>query len=147
MENKKPIVGIDLGIDPEYLEQVVRQTVSVGIAEALGGKEAVASEIIHSVLNARVNSDGKIIRPHDYGYRDAKTVIDYYTQRVIKNQVQEVLKEIVEEKRADIKKAIKKELSKPSTIDGLTGEFVHHLLSVSTDYWRPKINISFEQRN
>lgn len=26
-KNEKPIIGIDLGIDPEYLEEVVRQTV------------------------------------------------------------------------------------------------------------------------
>ena len=35
-ENKKPIIGIDLGIDPEYLEGVIRQTVNASIAEALG---------------------------------------------------------------------------------------------------------------
>lgn len=93
-ENKKPIIGIDLGIDPEYLEGVIRQTVNASIAEALGGKEAVASEIIHSVLTTEVDADtGRVPR-----YNTTKTVsiIEYYTRRVIREQAQEILEEVVE---------------------------------------------------
>lgn len=139
-ENKKPIIGIDLGIDPEYLEGVIRQTVNASIAEALGGKEAVASEIIHSVLTTEVDADtGRVPR-----YNTTKTVsiIEYYTRRVIREQAQEILEEVVEEQRGNLKKAISDE----ATLGRMAASFVDSMLG-ETNYYRPRFEVTFEKKD
>lgn len=143
-ENKKPIIGIDLGIDPEYLEGVIRQTVNASIAEALGGKEAVASEIIHSVLTTEVDADtGRVPR-----YNTTKTVsiIECYTRRVIREQAQEILEEVVEEQRGNLKKAVKKAISDEATLGRMAASFVDSMLG-ETNYYRPRFEVTFEKKD
>lgn len=143
-EAKKPIIGIDLGIDPEYLEEVVRQTVSAGIAEALGGKNAVASEIIHGVLNTRVDRDGDYVSRGSYKYKDADTLLDYYTRQVIKDEAVSLIKEAVEEKRGELREAIKRQLESPETLDSMAASFVDGIVNSTVGY-RCKVGVSFER--
>lgn len=141
-ESKKPIIGIDLGIDPEYLESVIRQTVSAGIAEALGGKEAVASEVIHSVLNTEVDAEtGKIPQ-----FRTSKkvSIIEYYTRQVIREQAKEIVKEVVQEQRGNLKKAVKKAINDEATLGKMAASFIDSMLN-ETNYYRPHFEVTFEK--
>ena len=114
MSEKKPIIGLDLGIDPEYLESVVRSTVSAGIAEALGGKEAVP-------------------------------LIDWYAQKVIREAAKESVAEMVEARRGEIRKAIKRALVDDSTINAMASEYVSALVRECGRGYTPKFEVSFEK--
>ena len=54
------IVGLDLNIDQDYLAEAVRQTVIMGISEALNGKNEIVSQIVRMTLNTRVSDKGTI---------------------------------------------------------------------------------------
>lgn len=143
-ENKKPIIGIDLGIDPEYLEGVIRQTVSASIAEALGGKEAVASEIIHSVLTTEVDAETGMVPQ----FRTSRkvSIIEYYTRQVIREQAKEIVKETVEEQRGNLKRAVKKAISDEATLGRMAASFIDSILKGSTCY-RPQFEVTFVEED
>lgn len=142
-ENKKPIIGIDLGIDPEYLEEVVRQTVCAGIAEALGGKDAVASEIVHEVLNSRVDNDGNVIGKGNYLYDRGTPIIEHYVRKVVKQEAATYVSEMMEKYRPQIREAIAKELGGESFTNDLSKKFVGALVNETMKDWRCDIDVNF----
>lgn len=142
-ESKKPIIGIDLGIDPEYLEEVVRQTVCAGIAEALGGKDAVASEIVHEVLNSRVDNDGNVIGKGNYTYDRGTPIIEYYVRKVVKKEAATYVSEMMEKYRPQIRDAIAKELGDQLFTNDLAEKFVGALVNETMKDWRCNIDVSF----
>lgn len=140
---KKPIIGIDLGIDPEYLEEVVRQTVSAGIAEALGGKNAVASEIVHEVLNARVDGDGCVITKDNYRYDKSTPVIDYYVRKVVREEAATYVSEMMEKYRPQIREAIENQLKGEAFTSDISKKFVQALADEAMKDWRCTIDVNF----
>ena len=142
---KKPIIGIDLGIDPEYLEEVVRQTVCAGIAEALGGKDTVASEIVHEVLNSRVDRDGNVIGKGNYHYKDGTPIIDYYVRRVVRKEAATYVSEMMEKYRPQIRKAIEKQLKDDVFTSDISKKFVQALADEAMKDWRCTIDVNFEK--
>lgn len=142
-KGKKPIIGIDLGIDPEYLEEVVRQTVCAGIAESLGGKDAVASEIIHEVLKARVDDHGNVISEGNYRYDNGTPVIEYYVRKVVRAEAASYVSEMLEQYRPQIRDALAKELGKRQFANNLANQFVSALVDQATKDWRCKVDVSF----
>lgn len=146
-EARKRIVGIDLGIDPDYLEEVVRQTVSAGIAEALGGKDAVASEIIHSVLDMRVDERGNPVKKGDWGYKGGTPIVEYFAVDIIRKEAASLVAEIVEQKRPQIREAIAKQLGSKAMIGELAEKFVAALVGSATNDWRCKIDVAFSEKN
>lgn len=142
-ENKKPIIGIDLGIDPEYLEEVVRQTVCAGIAEAPGGKDAVASEIVHEVLNSRVDNDGNVIGKGYYTYDRCTPIIECYVRKVVRQEAATYVSEMMEKYRPQIREAIAKELGGESFTNDLSKKFVGALVNETMKDWRCDIDVNF----
>lgn len=142
-EQKKPIIGIDLGIDPEYLEEVVRQTVSAGIAEALGGKDAVASEIVHEVLNARVDEDGRVLAKNDYRRDRGTPIIDYYVRKVVRKEAATYVSEMMEKYRPQIREAIEKQLKDDAFTSDISKKFVQALADEAMKDWRCTIDVNF----
>lgn len=144
-EAKKPIIGIDLGIDPEYLEEVVRQTVSAGIAEALGGKDAVASEIVHEVLNARVDREGNVITKSSYMWSDGTPIIDHYVRKVVREEAASYVTEMMEKYRPQIRDSIEKQIKDDMFINDLSGKFVRALADATMKDWCCNIDVNFEK--
>lgn len=142
-KNKKPIIGIDLGIDPEYLEEVVRQTVSAGIAEALGGKNAVASEIVHEVLNAKVDEKGVVLSKDDYRRDRGIPIIDYYVRKVVREEAATYVSEMMEKYRPKIRAAIEKQLKDDAFTSDISKKFVQALADEAMKDWRCTIDVNF----
>lgn len=145
-EARKRIVGIDLGIDPDYLEEVVRQTVSAGIAEALGGKDAVASEIIHSVLNQKINKHGELVTEgmSAYNREGAVPIIEYYTTKIVRQCAKEMVAEIIEERRDEIKAAIKKAMKEQRFFENAAEVFMAKALNDARSDWGMKISMQID---
>lgn len=145
MAEKKPIVGIDLGIDPEYLEECVRQTVCAGIAEVMGNGDAVASSIVSAVLEARVDSDGRVITEGGYRYDRGTPIIEHYVQKVVRKEAASYVAEMLEQYRPQIRDAIAKQLGRRQFANDLAEKFMAALVDTTTSDWRCKVDVSFEK--
>lgn len=137
---KTNLVGFNMNIDQNYLEQAVKQTVEMGIAESLNGKNEIVSQIVHSVLTTKVNDRGII---SCYERENNNTLLDYYVKQMLTEEVKACMKELVEEKREEIRKIVKKELSKKVTSDKATDAFISCVSQSFGSYFKPNIDVTF----
>lgn len=137
------IVGLDLNIDQDYLADAVRQTVIMGISESLNGKNEIVSQIVKMTLNTRVSDKGTI---SSYERDNKYTLLEYYVRKMIKEVAAEELQKIVDERKPEITKAIREELSKKVNYTKFVDAFIGNISSAINNSWVPKIEINFDNR-
>lgn len=137
------IVGLDLNIDPDYLSEAVRQTVIMGISESLNGKNEIVSQIVKMTLNTRVSDKGTI---SSYDRDNKYTLLEYYVRKMIKEVTAEEMQKIVDERKPEITKAIRDELSKKVNYTKFVDAFISNVANAINDTWVPKIEVNFEKR-
>ena len=137
------IVGLDLNIDQDYLAEAVQQTVIMGISEALNGKNEIVSQIVKMTLNTRVSDKGTI---SSYGRDNKYTLLEYYVRKMIREVTAEELQKIVDERKPEITKAIREELSKKVNYTKFVDAFIGNISSAINNVWVPKIEVNFDKR-
>lgn len=90
------MLGIDLNVDNEYMEQVVKDTVLLGISEALEEKNHITQNLVEAVLNIKVDEQGK---PARASYDQKYTLLEYHVRKLIEEETKGQIKELLEEKR------------------------------------------------
>ncbi len=138
------IVGLDLNIDQDYLAEAVRQTVIMGISESLNGKNEIVSQIVKMTLNTKVCDKGTI---SSYERDNRYTLLEYYVKKMIAEITSEEMKKIVDERRPEITKAIREELSKKVNYTKFVDVFISNISEAIDSSWCPKIEVSFEKRS
>lgn len=138
------IVGLDLNIDQDYLAEAVCQTVIMGISESLNGKNEIVSQIVKMTLNTKVCDKGTI---SSYERDNKYTLLEYYVKKMITEVTSEEMKKIVDERRPEITKAIRDELSKKVNYTKFVDAFISNISEAIDNSWCPKIEVSFEKRS
>lgn len=136
------IVGLDLNVDQNYLAEAVQQSVMLGIAESLNGKNEIVSQIVNAVLNTKVDRNGCI---SNYSRNNEQSLLEYYVKNLITDVAKEEMQAMVEEKRPEITKMIRQELQKKVNYEKFVDAFIDNVSSAVSNSWCPKINIEFEQ--
>ena len=137
------IVGLDLNINQDYLAEAVQQTVIMGISEALNGKNEIVSQIVKMTLNTRVSDKGTI---SSYERDNKYTLLEYYVRKMIREVTAEELQKIVDERKPEITKAIREELSKKVNYTKFVDAFIGNISSAINNVWVPKIEVNFDKR-
>ena len=137
------IVGLDLNIDQNYLEQAVQQTVMMGIAEALNGKNEIVSQIVKMVLQTQVDKNGNIPR---YSSDPTMSLLEFYVKQLITEETKNEMKRMVEEHRPEITKTIRDELSKKVNYTKFVDRFISNVSDAVSNTWFPKIEVSFKAK-
>lgn len=143
MANEKNIFGLDLKVDQNYLAEAVKQTVMLGIAEALNGKNEIVSQIVNSVLSTKVDKDGKI---SSYSSDNRYTLLEYYVRNLLTDVTRDEIKKLVEEKRDELAAIIRKELSKKVTADTFVNNFISKVNDAIDATWCTRIDVVFDKR-
>lgn len=136
------IVGLDLNIDNDYLTEAVRQTVLIGIAESLNGKNEIVSQIVNSVLSTKVDKDGKI---SSYNSENKFTLIESYVRKILKEIAIEEIKNICEERKPEIREIIRRELTKKASAQKFVDKFFDCMVQNLDNSWKTTINVDFEK--
>lgn len=136
------IVGLDLNIDQDYLAEAVRQTVIMGISESLNGKNEIVSQIVKMTLNTKVCDKGTI---SSYDRDNKYTLLEFYVKKMIAEITSEEMKKIVDERRPEITKAIREELSKKVNYTKFVDAFISNISEAIDSSWCPKIEVLFEK--
>ena len=138
----KNIVGLNLDIDKDYLQEAVKQTVLMGISESLNAKNEIVSQIVNSVLNVKVDKNGII---SSWERDNKQTLLEFYVKNMLTELAKEEIKNMVEEKRAEIRQIIRKELLKKVNINKFTDNFIDSVSKNLDSTWKTTINIDFEK--
>ncbi len=137
------IVGIDLNIDDNYLNEAVKSIVMTGIAETLD-KDKIVSGLVNAVLETKVDESGKI---SSYSGDNRYTLLEVYVNKMIREIVKEEMKKLVEEKRPKMQEIIRKELNKKATLDKFVDAFISSNLDNLDNNWRTKISVEYQKDN
>lgn len=143
MANESSLFGLDLKIDQEAITGVIKQMVNAGIVQALDEKNNIASSIVNQVLSMKVDDEGKV---SSYSSYNKYTLLEYCVKQMIKDESLNVIKEVMEEKREDIRGMIKREMSKKATIDSFYKAFLSGVVDSIDSTYRTTINVSVNKK-
>lgn len=143
MANESSLFGLDLKIDQEAITGVIKQMVNAGIVQALDEKNNIASSIVNQVLSMKVDDEGKV---SSYSSYNKYTLLEYCVKQMIKDESLNVIKEVMEEKREDIRGMIKREMSKKETIDSFYKAFLSGVVDSIDSTYRTTINVSVNKK-
>ena len=79
------IVGIDLNVDNNYLNEAVKSIVMTGIAETLD-KDKIVNGLVKAVLETKVDKEGRI---SSYSSDNRYTLLEVYVNNIIREIVKE----------------------------------------------------------
>ncbi len=132
------IVGIDLNVDNNYLNEAVKSIVMSGIAETLD-KDKIVNGLVKAVLETKVDEKGRI---SSYSSDNRYTLLEVYVNNIIREIVKEEMKKLVEEKRPKMQEIIRRELNKRATLDKFVDAFISNNLDSN---WKTKISVEYEK--
>lgn len=135
------IVGIDLNVDNNYLNEAVKSIVMTGIAETLD-KDKIVNGLVKAVLETKVDEKGEI---SSYSRDNRYTLLEVYVNNIIREIVKEEMKKLVEEKRTKMQEIIRRELNKRATLDKFVDAFISNNLDNLDSNWRTKISVEYEK--
>lgn len=135
------IVGIDLNVDNNYLNEAVKSIVMTGIAETLD-KDKIVNGLVKAVLETKVDEQGRISH---YNSDNRFTLLEVYVNNIIREIVKEEMKKLVEEKRPKMQEIIRRELNKRATLDKFVDAFISNNLDNLDSNWKTKISVEYEK--
>lgn len=138
----KNIIGINMGLDPNYVEGIIKETVSATIAEALMGKEEFAKTLINEVLDTKVNRDGKVSK---WTNDNDRTTLQYLVSKAVNDAAKEALNECMEDMKPQLKEVIILALKQKKTKDALAEAFLDSVTGAIASCWRSNISFSFDK--
>lgn len=135
------IVGIDLNVDNNYLNEAVKSIVMTGIVETLD-KDKIVNGLVKAVLETKVDEEGRI---SSYSSDNRYTLLEVYVNNIIREIVKEEMKKLVEEKRTKMQEIIRRELNKRATLDKFVDAFISNNLDNLDSNWKTKISVEYEK--
>ena len=135
------IVGIDLNVDNNYLNEAVKSIVMTGIAETLD-KDKIVNGLVKAVLETKVDKEGRI---SSYSSDNRYTLLEVYVNNIIREIDKEEMKKLVEEKRTKMQEIIRRELNKRATLDKFVDAFISNNLDNLDSNWKTKISVEYEK--
>lgn len=137
---EKNLMGMSLQLDTEYIKNLTKEIVKQGMVETLGNENLVGA-IIGEILNKKVDENGNVATN---SYTRSKPMLQYLVDKELKEQIVEIAKEAIEEKKPAIREAIKKEMQKKATIDQFVSNFYSSIIDNLHSSYRTKINVNIE---
>ena len=137
---EKNLMGMSVQLDQEYIKNLTKEIIKQGMIETLGNENLVGA-IVSEVLNKKVNENGEV---SSYRYDNKYSMLEYLINKELKEQVVEIAKEILEEKKPAIRESIKKEMQKKATMDKFVSAFYSSVIDNLSNQYCTKISINIE---
>jgi hypothetical protein len=137
------IAGISLDVNQDFLAEAVKQTVIMGISEALNGKNEIVSQIVNSVLNQKVDEKGQV---SSYRNGNKYTLLEYYVRNMLAEETKAEIVKIMDERRPEIRKIIRDALMTSKFVDKFTKDFITTVSEAMKSRWDTKIDINIQEK-
>ena len=135
----KDMMGLQLNMNPEYIEKMTKELVLQSVAGVLKTKDGeLIKELVNNVLYQQVNEKGEI---SNYRGDYKQPLINYLVNKLIKEQTNEILIEVLNENQGLIRKKIKTELRKDETIDAFLNAFTKGVTDTLESKWYSAVKV------
>lgn len=142
MSNEQNLV--QLGINPELIKPIINTHIKAAIVEAMGGSEELIDKVVDSVLNTKVNHEGKI---SNYSGDNRYRWLDIILTNEIRNAVKAELQNAVTESSGVIRESLIAKLRTRAGADIVASALLDGLCHSFDHSWMSKIDISFTHSN
>lgn len=132
-----------LQLPKDMIEAAIKQQVSVAIATALKGHEAIIDRAVNAVLSAKVDRNGG-----KDAYGSGQPFIEWLCKDAIEKVVREVCVEEIEKIKPQVRESIVSYLAKKNSplTKRLAEAMVDGVSQVLGSQYRSTVNINFESR-
>lgn len=136
----KEALGMSLEISQDYIDSLTKDLLEQSLIETLDAKNTIVENIVSSVLSVKVNEDGRV---SNYERENRCTFLEWLVRKMIKEEVRSVADEVLEEKRGDIREAIRREVSKKANLNKMVDAFFESFSDNLNNKYRTTIDIGF----
>ena len=126
-------------LSKDLIEPIVRAQLHASIVSALGRADQLVAQVVQTVMNQKVDSDGKVSQ-----YSSATPLITWMAEKAIKEAALEAIKEWFAENRPEIKAKIMDAMKKNTK--GMAEAYVLSLTNAINAQHESKISIRFEPK-
>lgn len=130
------MASITLGND--IVKPIIEAKISEAILDAMKGSEHLIREVAVKVLNLQVDSNGKTD-----GYSKDRTFLAYLCQKAIREAAETAVKEFVQTRGDEIKKAVEVEVATKKFKKDFATAMVAGALDAAKDMYRMNIDVNF----
>ena len=139
----KNVMGMSLQMNEEFINNLAKQMVSESIMETIGGGDKFVETIVSEMLKTKVDPENGRVSC----YSSSIPYIQYVINKVIREEMAGTIQEVLDEKRADIRKVIRRELMKEKTIDDFFNAFSESVVDGLDRAWATKIDVTFTSKD
>lgn len=138
---EKNALGMTMQINEEFINNLAKQMVSESIMATIGGGDKFVEHIVADILRTKVNPDSGRVE----SYSGSIPYIQYLINKVIREEVEGTIQEVLDEKRSEIRECIRAELLKDKTIEAFYQGFIDTVIDSVGNRYFSKINVIFEK--
>ena len=138
----KEALGMSLEISQDYIDNLTKDLLKQSLIETLDAKNTIVEKIVSNILSVKVNEEGRI---DSWASSNKYTFLEYIVRKMIKDEVKSVAEEVLNEKRDDIRKAIRREMSNKNTIDKFCNAFFSSVVDGLENRYTTKIDVVVEK--
>jgi hypothetical protein len=133
-----------LQVPNDVIDPIIRAEVTKAIIAAMGNQGAILTQAIASILNTKVDSDGK---PSNYSSNNEKTWMDWAVGNAIRSAAKEAITEIMTQQKEGIKNEMVRQLQTKNS--PLVRQFVEGIISAAShpDVLKYRISIAYDEKN
>jgi hypothetical protein len=130
-----------LQVPKDVIEPIIRQHVASAVAQALVGRDELVTSVVHQVLNAKVDREGR-----QSNYNSDIPWLQWVMGQCVRDAVKDAIIEELANHKEKLKAQIVKDLrnTKSGTAKALANAMVEAFANPETMKWR--LSVGFEDR-
>lgn len=139
----KEALGMSMTISEDFIQNLAKELVTESLIKTLDGKNRIAEEIVRQVLGQKVDRDNGAPTSSDY---KACTFLEFQIRKMLREEIVLVTKEVMEEKRPEVRETIRRELMKKATVDRFFNAFYDTVIGNLDSTWRTNITFNIDKK-
>ena len=139
----KDALGMSMTISEDFIHNLAKDLVTESLIKTLDDKNKIAEEIVRQVLGQKVSKRDGSPTNRDY---DSCTFLEYEIRKMLMDEILLVTKEVMEERRQEIRDVIRREMMKKATVDGFFNAFYDAVIGNLSSTWNTDITFNITKK-
>lgn len=131
-----------LNVPTDVIDPIIKAEVTKAIIEAMGNKQQILATAIASILNTKVDGEGKVS-----GYRDNLTWIDWCIGQKLREAARDAITVVLEQHKETIKQAMIAQLKQKNS--PLIKQLVNGIIDAAAnpDVLKYRISVTYDEHS
>lgn len=132
---------VSLTISKDIVNPIVEAKVKEAVLSALGGADKLVDQLVSTIISQKVNEQGKV---DSYSHNNKFSWLDVVLTKVIKEQAEEAIKEVLADNAKTIKQELIKQLQTKKGSSLAASALIDAMNGTFSNSWRSQISIDLK---